>query len=169
MNSSTDTGTILRAKDILRKPFTAEFLRYVIPGILVGVITGLVVGTFRWIIDQTLILLTIVYPYLGSHPLMIIPYILGTLIVVWLIAKIIRPELFDVVGSGVPQIEAILIGKHQMNWWSVLWRKFVSGLLTICPELFLVEKARVFKLVPVLVKDLRKMFTTIRILKNAIC
>lgn len=33
---------------------------------------------------------------------MIIPYILGTLIVVWLIAKIIRPELFDVVGSGVP-------------------------------------------------------------------
>lgn len=59
MNSSTDTGTILRAKDILRKPFTAEFLRYVIPGILVGVITGLVVGTFRWIIDQTLILLTI--------------------------------------------------------------------------------------------------------------
>lgn len=137
MNSSTDTGTILRAKDILRKPFTAEFLRYVIPGILVGVITGLVVGTFRWIIDQTLILLTIVYPYLGSHPLMIIPYILGTLIVVWLIAKIIRPELFDVVGSGVPQIEAILIGKHQMNWWSVLWRKFVSGLLTICPGLFL--------------------------------
>ena len=118
---------------------------------------------------QTLILLTIVYPYLGSHPLMTIPYILGTLIVVWLIAKIIRPELFDVVGSGVPQIEAILIGKHQMNWWSVLWRKFVSGLLTICPELFLVEKARVFKLVPVLVKDLWKMFTTIRILKNAIC
>jgi hypothetical protein len=137
MNSSTDTGTVLRAKDLLRKPFTAEFLRYVIPGILVGVITGLVVGTFRWIIDQTLILLTIVYPYLGSHPLMIIPYILGTLIVVWLIAKIIRPELFDIVGSGVPQIEAILIGKHQMNWWSVLWRKFVSGLLTICPGLFL--------------------------------
>ncbi len=120
MNSSTDTGTVLRAKDLLRKPFTAEFLRYVIPGILVGVITGLVVGTFRWIIDQTLILLTIVYPYLDSHPLMIIPYILGTLIVVWLIAKIIRPELFDIVGSGVPQIEAILIGKHQMNWWSVL-------------------------------------------------
>ena len=24
-----------------------------------------------------------------------------------------------------------------MNWWSVLWRKFVSGLLTICPGLFL--------------------------------
>ena len=24
-----------------------------------------------------------------------------------------------------------------MNWWTVLWRKFVSGLLTICPGLFL--------------------------------
>lgn len=137
MDSTKGAQTILRSRNILRKPFTANFLHFVIPGILVGFFTGIVVGAFRWIIDQTLKLLTIVYPYMNSHPIWIIPYILGTLVVVWLIAKIIRPELFDVVGSGVPQIEAVLLGKHQMHWWSVLWRKFVSGLLTICPGLFL--------------------------------
>lgn len=137
MDSTKGAQTILRSRDILRKPFTANFLHFVIPGILVGFFTGIVVGAFRWIIDQTLKLLTIVYPYMNSHPIWIIPYILGTLVVVWLIAKIIRPELFDVVGSGVPQIEAVLLGKYQMHWWSVLWRKFVSGLLTICPGLFL--------------------------------
>lgn len=100
-------------------------------------VTGLVVSVFRWIIDQTLRLLTIVYPFLGYHPLWLLPYVLGTILVAWLIGRLIKADLTDLVGSGVPQIAAILLGQHRMNWWTVLWRKFVSGLLTICPGLFL--------------------------------
>lgn len=95
------------------------------------------VSVFRWIIDQTLRLLTIVYPFLGYHPLWLLPYVLGTILVAWLIGRLIKADLTDLVGSGVPQIEAILLGQHRMNWWIVLRRKFVSGLLTICPGLFL--------------------------------
>ncbi|KRM37402.1 chloride channel protein [Limosilactobacillus pontis] len=61
----------------------------------------------------------------------------GTILVSWLIGQLIKIDLTDLVGSGVPQIEAILLGQHRMKWWTVLWRKFVSGLLTICPGLFL--------------------------------
>lgn len=126
-----------RAKDVLAKPFSAPFLKYIWAGIVVGLVTGLVVSVFRWIIDQTLRLLTIVYPFLGHHPLWLLPYVLGTILVSWLIGRLIKADLTDLVGSGVPQIEAILRGQHRMNWWTVLWRKFVSGLLTICPGLFL--------------------------------
>lgn len=130
-------ATVKRSREILRRPFTAPFLNYVGAGILVGLVTGLVVGAFRWIIDQTLILLTIVYPWMGRHPVWLIPYALGSLVIVFLIGQLVKADPLDIVGSGVPQIEAILRDKHRMNWWTVLWRKFISGLLTICPGLFL--------------------------------
>lgn len=74
------------------------------------------VSVFRWIIDQTLRLLTIVYPFLGHHPLWLFSYALGTILVAWLIGCLIKADLSDLVGSGVPQIEAILLGQHRMNW-----------------------------------------------------
>ena len=126
-----------RAKDVLAKPFSAPFLKYIWAGIAVGLVTGLVVSVFRWIIDQTLHMLTIVYPFLNQHPVWLIPYALGAILVSWLIGQLIKVDLTDLTGSGVPQIEAILLGQHKMNWWTVLWRKFVSGILTICPGLFL--------------------------------
>lgn len=110
------------------------------------------VSVFRWIIDQTLRLLTIVYPFLGYHPLWLLPYVLGTILVAWLIGRLIKADLTDLVGSGVPQIEAILLGQHRMNWWTVLWRKFVSGLLTICPGLFLGREGPCIQIGPALVK-----------------
>ena len=126
-----------RATDVLAKPFSAPFLKYIWAGIAVGLATGLVVSVFRWIIDQALHLLTVVHPFLNHHPVWLIPYVLGTILVSWLIGQLIKIDLTDLVGSGVPQIEAILLGQHRMKWWTVLWRKFVSGLLTICPGLFL--------------------------------
>lgn len=82
-----------RAKDVLVKPFSAPFLKYIWAGIVVGLVTGLVVSVFRWIIDQTLRLLTIVYPFLGHHPLWLLPYVLGTILVSWLIGRLSRPTL----------------------------------------------------------------------------
>ncbi len=117
---SSKSATVKRSADILRRPFTAPFLNYVGAGILVGLVTGLVVGAFRWIIDQTLKLLTIIYPWMASHPVWLIPYVLGSLVIVFLIGQIIKVDPLDLVGSGVPQIKAILLDKHHMNWWLVL-------------------------------------------------
>lgn len=128
---------IKRAKDIMLPVNHSPLLKNIWLGIIVGIFTGLVVGLFRWIIDRTLVLLTIVYPLMRHQPLWLIPYIVGTVIVVGLIAYLVRPYATDLIGSGVPQIKAILAGRHRMNWWQVLWRKFVTGLLTICPGLFL--------------------------------
>ncbi|NRO85568.1 H(+)/Cl(-) exchange transporter ClcA [Lactobacillus helveticus] len=57
--------------------------------------------------------------------------------ITFILGKITAPYLDQVIGSGVPQIEAIFLNENQMPWWSILWRKFIGGLLAICPGLML--------------------------------
>lgn len=128
---------IPKAKQILSKPFTSTFFAVFIQGTLVGIFTGLIVGVFRWIIDHTMQFLFVFYPFLGKHPIYILPYVIVNIIICLALGLIIKPELKNLVGSGVPQVEAVLRNENEMNWWSILWRKFIGGLLAICPGLFL--------------------------------
>lgn len=134
--NSTQT-TIKRARDVLGKPMSMAFISLIGKSIVVGIITGLIVGVFRWIIDQTMKLLMVVYPTMAAHPRYLLPYLIGTLVIGLLLSRVLKPYLRDLPGSGVPQIEAVLLGEHHMNAGQVLWRKFVGGLLAICLGLFL--------------------------------
>lgn len=125
------------AKDILNAPFKTKNIIFVLKGIVVGLITGVIVSIFRLIIDNTLKLLYKIYPYMVHHPLTILPYIVLMCLISLILGFIIRPQLLYVKGSGVPQIEAQMDGRIRMPWWPVLWRKFVGGLLAITPGLFL--------------------------------
>lgn len=127
----------LGANEILNKPFASRSVIYVCKGILVGLITGVIVSVFRLIIDKTMDGLFFIYPYMASHPKWIIPYILFSILISIILGFVIRKRLIYVKGSGVPQIEAVLAGEMEMKWWPSLWRKFVGGLLAICPGLFL--------------------------------
>lgn len=128
---------VKNAKQILRKPFTSEITYVLLGAIAVGLSTGFVVGCFRWIIDRTMAGLDIIYPIMGHHLWLIVPYIGAMFIISWLIGKVIKPQIDNLVGSGVPQIEAVFLKENKMPWWSILWRKFVGGLLAICPGLML--------------------------------
>lgn len=134
---SNSQSNIKRARDVLSKPISTAFISLIGKAIIVGALTGFIVSIFRWIIDHTLKLLMIIYPMMTQHPQLLIPYIIITILIVFILSRILKPSLLDLVGSGVPQIEAILLNEHQMNAWSVLWRKFIGGLLAICPGLFL--------------------------------
>ena len=50
--------------------------------------------------------------------------------------KLTRSEK-DIKGSGIPQVEAELKGLMSLNWWSVLWKKYVLGILAIASGLML--------------------------------
>lgn len=126
-----------RAKQILRRPLSTTINSRLIRAIAVGLVTGLIVSVFRWIIDQTMQLLYHIYPQMAANPLLILPYILLMVGIAFVLGKITAPYLNQVIGSGVPQIEAIFLNKNKMPWWSILWRKFVGGLLAICPGLML--------------------------------
>lgn len=128
---------IKTAKQVLAKPFTSNFFFIFLQGIIIGLITGLIVGTFRWIIDHTMKFLFFIYPLMRQKPIYLIPYVIATLLIVFILGQVIKPVLNNITGSGVPQVEAVMLNENKMNWWSILWRKYVGGLLAICPGLFL--------------------------------
>lgn len=59
------------------------------------------------------------------------------IVICLVLGHITKPYLNQLVGSGLPQIETVFLGENKMPWWSILWRKFVSGLLAIRPGLML--------------------------------
>lgn len=126
-----------RAHDVLNKPFAPRYFKLILQGAVVGGVTGCVVSLFRWIIDHTLKLLFVWYPYLNDHKLYLLPYIFFLICLSLILGKLLKKDTLDLVGSGVPQIEAVLLGQHRLKWWPILWKKFVGGLLVICPGLFL--------------------------------
>lgn len=128
---------IKSAKQILRKPFSSRMTYRLFRAISVGLITGLIVSVFRWIIDHTMQILYFIYPKMAAQPMWLIPYVILMIVICLVLGHITKPYLNDLVGSGVPQIEAVFLGENKMPWWAILWRKFVGGLLAICPGLML--------------------------------
>ena len=128
---------IKKANQILYGPFSSTITSRLVRAIAVGLITGLIVSVFRWIIDHTMQILYFIYPQMKANPMWPVLYIVLMFAITLVLGKIIAPYLDQLVGSGVPQIEAIFLNENKMPWWSVLWRKFVGGLLAICPGLML--------------------------------
>lgn len=52
-------------------------------------------------------------------------------------AMIRKRRTSDIKGSGIPQVEGQLRGELSMNWFSVLWKKFIGGVLSVGAGLFL--------------------------------
>ena len=70
--------------------------------------------------------------------------------------KLTRSEK-DIKGSGIPQVEAELKGLMTLNWWGVLWKKYILGILAIVlVVLCWVVKDPVFNLERSVVKGISK-------------
>ena len=130
--------TIMKpAKDFFRRPFTTRVPQLLVQSIIIGLIIGMIVSIFRFVIDKSIHFLYFLYPYLAAHPQWISLYTIFTFFICILVSKIIKPYLLDLSGSGIPQVEATLMGEHEVDWFPVLWRKFVGGLLVSSMGLFL--------------------------------
>lgn len=123
----------------VKEKFDVTRLRFVLLGLLVGLMSGTVVSAFRYCIEVGLRYSRLVYGHLRIAPFvwwqwaLLIGVNLGlALIVAWLLKK--EPYIS---GSGIPQVEGQLAGELEMHWWSILWRKFVGGVLALGPGLFL--------------------------------
>lgn len=107
------------AKSILAQPFQGTNMILAGKGILVGILTGFVVSIFRLIIDHTLQGLYIICPYMKSHPVTIIGYIAATIVLAWILGRLIKPYMIELGGSGIPQVEAELDGEINPRWWPI--------------------------------------------------
>lgn len=111
-------------------------LNFVLKGIVIGALTGSIVSLFRLGIGSLTEWCIEIYHKLPHHPMWIIAWLLlmiGSAIIVGLL---IRSEPM-IKGSGIPQVEGQLQEELDYNWFSVLWKKFVGGLIAVGSGLFL--------------------------------
>ena len=105
-------------------------LRLFIEGNVIGVLTGLTIALFRYLLELSEANLPQLYQFLQDKPV----YILGWFIVLMAIGCILHWLLrMDgmISGSGIPQIKGVLMGKMDMHWARVLLLKFTGAVLGI--------------------------------------
>ena len=105
---------VARAKDVLERPFSINYVNLIVQGAIVGLITGGIVSCFRWLIDHSLKLLFWWYPYLEKHLSYVFAYALFLVAISWLLSKILKYDLTNLVGSGVPKSKQSHWGKIVM-------------------------------------------------------
>ncbi len=104
--------------------------------ILIGILTGFIVSAFRLIIEHFLIYVKSFYLFFHEEPQWLILWGGISIIAALFVGYLIKRDP-NITGSGIPQVEGQLLGEIQYNWWSVLWKKFIGGILSISSGLFL--------------------------------
>ena len=101
--------------------------------VVVGGLIGLIVSIFRLTIEKLLIFFQQLYQNFSTDWQWIVLLNLILAVGVGFLVKTTP----DISGSGIPQIEGQLSGEYEEQWWPVLWKKFVGGILAIGAGLML--------------------------------
>ena len=103
--------------------------RVALKGLLSGVVAGLLVVIYRLGIEFGTETAINLYAYIKVHPTLIIPWIILIAAVGSFIAWLIKLEPMAV-GSGIPQVEGLLLYGLQIRWYTVLVVRFIAGILS---------------------------------------
>lgn len=117
-------------------PVADNQVKQLLRAIVIGLLTGLVVSTFRLIIQHLLNFVSTSFAYFHHHPWGLIYWALGSVILALLLGQLAQ-RYPDIKGSGIPQVEGQLKCQFDEKWWPVLWRKYFGGILAIGSGLFL--------------------------------
>lgn len=98
-------------------------------GILIGFLCGILVTLYRFGIEFGTEEALKLYAFLRLHPLYILPWSIIIIIAGFITYKLIKLEPYAK-GSGIPQVEGILLFGMKMKWHTILVVRFMAGLLT---------------------------------------
>ena len=115
---------------------SSSILSQVARGILVGLIVGVIVGSFRFFIEESFHFVQHLYKDQSNWVINLFIILIMYIFIIFLSARLTRSDK-DIKGSGIPQVEAELKGLMSLNWWSVLWKKYILGILAIASGLML--------------------------------
>ena len=110
-------------------------MAHIVRGVLVGIVVA-ASSRVSFLIEHIFHFVQGVYKEMPGQPLYLLAMLLGYGVIVLIAGRLIRTNR-DIKGSGIPQVEAELKGLMTLNWWSVLWKKYILGILAIASGLML--------------------------------
>ncbi|WP_088227989.1 ClC family H(+)/Cl(-) exchange transporter [Desulfosporosinus sp. FKB] len=105
-------------------------LKLVYEGLGIGIITGFIIVLYRFLLERAGVLLTQIYNAIIAKPVLL-PVWVGVLILIGYIVGLLVKNEPMISGSGIPQVEGVLLRKLSMTWWKVIIGKFIGGVLAI--------------------------------------
>ena len=98
--------------------------------LIVGLVVGITIVIYRFLAEILGDMFISVYLQ-ASKNMVLIPIIFIILILLgFIVAKQVKKEPM-ISGSGIPQVEGILTRRLKMNWFSILYNKFIGGLICL--------------------------------------
>lgn len=104
--------------------------RLVLEGIVVGLFASLIVILYRFALTESTIIITKVYAFLRNKLYFIPILMIAFILIAYIVGMLLKKEPM-ISGSGIPQVEGVLLKKLHMNWLSVIIGKFLGGILSI--------------------------------------
>lgn len=99
-------------------------------GIAVGILAGILVVAFRFFLEKALSFSNYMYILIKKNifllPLWLLALAAMAVVVGFIIEKVPMSK-----GSGIPQVEGLLLRQLDMSWWRVIIAKFVGGILCL--------------------------------------
>ncbi|WP_455538862.1 ClC family H(+)/Cl(-) exchange transporter [Terrisporobacter sp.] len=104
--------------------------RLIADSLIIGILVGLVIVAYRIMINNLMPIFISFYEK-ASNNYLLIPIVFLVLIGLgFIVGKMVKKEPM-ISGSGIPQVEGILTRNLKQNWLSVLFYKFVGGLICL--------------------------------------
>ena len=97
-----------------------------VKAILSGAVAGLLAVLYRLIIEHGTAFAIACYTYFNSHPMMLIPWTLAAVVTGLTVAWLVKLEP-AAKGSGIPQVEGVVLFGMKMKWYTILAVRFVAG------------------------------------------
>ena len=104
--------------------------KIIIQSMLVGILSGLVVVFYRFLLEKAIHVAQISYKFQLDNHWFIPIWVIILIITGFIVGIIINKEPMSS-GSGIPQVEGVILRKLNMNWLNVILGKFVAGVLCI--------------------------------------
>lgn len=137
-------------------------LKLVFEGIGVGILTGLLIVLYRFALEKSGVLLTSIYRTISIKPILILPWIVMLIFIGYIVGLMVKHDPM-ISGSGIPQVEGVMLRELNMVWWKVILGKFVGGVLSIGSGLSLGREGPSVQLGAAVGQGFSRIFKRIRI------
>lgn len=100
----------------------------VLKGLIVGVVSGLLAILYRLCLEYGIDFATKIYAFMKIHPLAVLLWIIAAVAAGFFIAYLVKLEPMAS-GSGIPQVEGVVLFGLKMKWYTILAVRFLGGAL----------------------------------------
>src|SRR5690625_3746691 len=118
----------MNKSDIDERADQTGWVLLIVQSLLIGCVTGLVVGLFRYFNDHITLFFVrhVGHPVFGAQPGLAVAIFAALFLLAVISILLLRWERL-IGGSGIPQVELMIHGDLQMVWWRVLITKFTGA------------------------------------------